>query len=77
MCNIYQKNVYFISLGNDRDTKINPSSQFHFKKARKCCELVRILNEKVYKIKSIVQINTLLMNSIIEEKEFSNDIPFL
>ena len=66
--NIYQRNVYFISLGNYRDTNINPSSQFHFKKPCKCCELKILLNEKVYKIKSILRINTLLMNINVEEK---------
>ena len=43
--NEYQRNVYFIGLGNYRDTKINPSSRFHFKKPRKYCELKRLLNE--------------------------------
>ena len=36
---IFQRNMNFIGIGNDRDTQINPSSQFHFKKPRKCCEL--------------------------------------
>ena len=39
--------MYFIGFGNDRDTKINPLSKFHLKKSRKCCELKRLLNEKV------------------------------
>ena len=65
---IYQRNMYFISLGNDRDTNINPSSRFHFKKPCKCCELKILLNEKNYKMKSILRINTLLMNSNVEEK---------
>ena len=30
--NIYQKNVHFIGLGYDRETKINPSNQFQLKK---------------------------------------------
>ena len=42
--------MYFIGLGNDRDTKINPSGQFHFKKLRKCCDFVRILNGKSTKL---------------------------
>ena len=29
--NVYQKNMYFISFDNDRDTKSNSSSQFHLK----------------------------------------------
>ena len=48
--------MYLIGFGNDIDTKKYPSSQFHFKKQRKCYELVRILNEIVYKMKSIVRI---------------------
>ena len=43
----YQKNMYCIGLGVDRDTKINPSTQFFFK--RKCN---RLLIQKIYKIKS-------------------------
>ena len=35
-----------------------------------------LLPEEGYKIKSIIRINTLLMNSNVEEKEFSNDIVF-
>ena len=54
--NIYQNNLYFIALGNNRDTTINPSNQFHFKKLRKCGEVVRLLKEKFYKMKSIVRI---------------------
>ena len=73
---ISRYNVYFIGLGNDCDTTINPSSQFHQKKQRKCCENVRLLNEKVYKMKSIIQINIRLINNIVEEREFSHDIPF-
>ena len=73
---IYQRNMYFNGLSNARDTNINPSSRFHFKKSRKFCELKILLNEKVYKMKSVVRINTLLINSNVEEKEFSNDIPF-
>ena len=46
------------------------------KKTHKYCKLIRILNEKVYKMKSIVRINTLLMNSIVKEKYFHNIIPF-
>ena len=34
------------------------------------------MNEKVYKIKSIVRINTLLMNSVVEKKEYRNVNPF-
>ena len=60
--------MYFIGFGNDRDTQINPSSKFHLKKSRKCCELKRLLNEKVQKMKSVLRINTLLMNSDVEEK---------
>ena len=36
--NDYQKNMHFIGLGVNRDTKINPSTQFQFKKKRKCAE---------------------------------------
>ena len=60
--NNYQKIMYFIGLGFDRDTKINPSTQLQFKKKRKCTESNRLLIQKVYKIKSILQINTPLMN---------------
>ena len=36
----------------------------------------QIIDSKVYKIKSIVQINTSLINSNVEEQTFSNDISF-
>ena len=45
----YQKNVYFIGLGVDRDIKINPSTQFKFKKKRKCVELNRLWIQKITK----------------------------
>ena len=66
--NKYQKKIYFIGLGVDCDTKINPSTQFKFKKKRICAELNRLLIQKVHKIISILQIHTLLMNSNVEEK---------
>ena len=69
-------NIYFIGIGNDRNITINSSSQFHSQKPYKCCEIVRLLNEEIYKMKSIVQINTRLLNSIGEESEFSNENPF-
>ena len=65
--------MYFIGLGVNRNTKIDPSTQFKFKKKRKCAELNRIFIQTNYKMKSILQINT---NSNVEEKEFSNDISF-
>ena len=68
------KNMYFISLGVHRDTKIDPLTQFQFKKKRKYAELNRLLIQKVYKMKYILQINTLLMNSNVEEWDFSNNI---
>ena len=37
--NVYQKNVYFIGLGNDRNTTINLSNQFHYKKQSKNTKL--------------------------------------
>ena len=43
----YQKNMYFIGLGFDCSTKINPSTQFQFQKKRKCAELNRLLIPKV------------------------------
>ena len=46
------------------------------KKTIKKYEIVRLLNEKIYKIKFIAHINTRLMNNIVEEREFSNDILF-
>ena len=74
--NEYQKNMNCIGLGVDRDTKINPSTQFKFKKKRICAELNRLLIQKVYKMKSILQINISLVNGNVEETEFSNDISF-
>ena len=71
--------MYYIGLSDDRNTTINLSNQFQYKKIKKTIkkyEIVRLLNEKVYKIKFIAHINTRLMNSIVEEREFSNDIPF-
>jgi len=66
--------MYFIGLGVHRDTKIDPLTQLQFKKKRKYAELNRLLIQKVYKMKSILQINTLLMNSNVEERDFSNNI---
>ena len=73
----YQKNGWYIGLGSDHDSSINSSTQFKFKKLRKCAELNRLLNEKVNKIKSILLINNVLKNNTIEENDFSNDIYFL
>ena len=53
--------------------QVNPS----LKKTCKCCELVIILNEKFYKMKYIVRINTILMNSIVEEKSLEITFFFL
>ena len=75
--NKYQRNIYFIGLGYDRVTKVNPSSQFQFKKPRKCGEIKIFLIEKGHKMKSILRINTLLTNSNVKEKEFINGIIFL
>ena len=72
----HQKNVCYISLGNDRDSSINSSTQFKFKKPRKCAELNRLLNEKVNKMKSILLINNVLKNNNIEENDFSSVISF-
>ena len=66
--------MYFIGLGVHRDTKIDPLTQLQFKKKRKYAELNRLLIQKVYKMKSILQINTLLMNSNVEERDFSINI---
>ena len=74
--NRHQRNVYYIDLDYDRETNINPSSQFTLKKPRNCKELKVLLNEKGYKMKSILSMKTLLMNNNIEEQEFSNDIAF-
>ena len=62
--------MYFIGLDVDRDTKINPLTQFQFKNKnkRKCSELNRLLIQKVHKMIFILQIHTLLMNSNVEEK---------
>ena len=68
--NKHQRNMYCFGIGYDRETKINPSNQFKFKKLRNCDELKRLLNEKGYTM-------NLLMNSNVEKKEFSNDIAFL
>ena len=56
--NQHQMNMHCIGLGYDHKNKINPSSQFNYKKSRKCKELRRLLNEKSYKMKSILRINT-------------------
>ena len=66
--NKYQRNIYIIGLSYDRDTRINLSSQFQFKKTHKYGERKILLIEKVYKMKCILQINTILMNSNIETK---------
>ena len=51
--------MHCIGLGYDhKNNIINPSSQFNYKKSRKCKELRRLLNEKSYKMKSILRINT-------------------
>ena len=73
----YQNNMYFFGLGVDRDTQINSSTQFKFKfiQKRKRVEVSRLLIQKVYTMRSILQINTSLTNSNIEE-QFNNDISF-
>ena len=48
--NKYQKNMYLNVIGLDRDTKINPSTQFLFKQKRKCAELNRLLIRKFTKL---------------------------
>ena len=52
--NKYQNSMSFIGLSVDRDTNINPSIQFQFKKKPKCVELNRLLIQKFYKMKSIL-----------------------
>ena len=52
--NKYQNSMYCIGLSVDRDTKINTSVQFQFKKKPKCVELNRLLIQKFYKMKSIL-----------------------
>ena len=42
-------------------------------KKRKSAELNRSLQQKVNKMKFILQLKNYLMNSIVEEEEFSND----
>ena len=71
-----QTNVWYIGLGEHRSFKINPSSQFHHKKPRKCAELNRLLIENVNKMKSILMINNVLNKSYNEDNDFSNDISF-
>ena len=46
--------MYFIGRYVDRDTKINPYTQFQFKKKRKCTELNRLLFQFFYKMISIL-----------------------
>ena len=48
--------------------KNNTSTQFKFKKKRKCAELNRLLIQNIYKMKSILQINISLMNINVEER---------
>ena len=68
--------MYYIGPGYDHETKINSSSQFNYKKSQKCNELKRLLNEKSYKMKSIVQIITQSLYNNVEYHEFSNHIIF-
>ena len=68
--------MYYIGLGYDRETKINSSSQFNYKKSQKCKELKRLLNDKSYKMKSIVQIITQSLYNNVENHEFNNHIIF-
>ena len=67
--NKHQRIMYFIGLGYYHETK-NYSFRLIIilKKLRKCSELKILLNEKGYKIKSILRMNTLLINSNVEEK---------
>ena len=48
---------------------------FNIKK-HKSMELNKFLQQKVVKMKSILKLKNSLMNSIVEEEEFSNDISF-
>ena len=74
--NEYERNMYYVGLGIIRETKINPSSQFEYKKTRKYKELKSLLKDKYYKMRWILQINTQLLNNNIGEQEFRNDIAF-
>ena len=57
-----------IGISYDREANINPSGQFQFKKSCKRGELKRLLNEKGYKMKSILRMNTILMSNNVEEQ---------
>ena len=74
--NKHQRNVYYIGLSYARETKINPSSQFEYKKTRNCKELKKLLKEKGYKMKSILLINIQLLMITLKKKEISNDVVF-
>ena len=71
--NKHQRNVYYIGLSYARETKINPSSQFEYKKTRNCKELKKLLKEKGYKMKSILLINIQLLIITLKKKKISND----
>ena len=71
----YQINIYFIGLGVEGDTIINPSTQFQYKK-RKSVDVNILSQQKVNTMKSILQSNNFLMKSIVEEEKFSNDRSF-
>ena len=53
----HQRNIYFIGLGVEGDTIINPSTQFQYIKKRKSTELNRLLQQKFNKMKSILHLN--------------------
>ena len=66
----YPKKMYYIGLGVEGETIINPSTQFKYKKQRKSTELNRLLQPKINKMKSILQLNNSLMKIIVEEELF-------
>ena len=49
--NEYERNMYYVGPGIIRETKINPSSQFEYKKTRKDKELKSLLKDRCYKMK--------------------------
>jgi len=74
--NTYSKKMFYIGLGVESEIITNPSTQFNYKKPRKSAELNRLLQSKVNKMKSILQLNNSLMRSIVEEEELNNDMTY-
>ena len=72
--NCYQRNMYFIIIGNSRNKVIDPSNRFkYYSHPRKSKILNDMLKNKYPKMKLIAKINTSLDNEGVENEKLIKD----